>query len=201
MTDDQTPAEAPDGDEFLAAADAERIAELEAEVAALKDQALRALADAENTKRRVEREANDARAYAIQKFASSLFGVADNLERALMAKPQSEDLAIKNFVLGIEMTDKALQQAFDGNGLKRIAPARGEKFDPHKHQAMMEQDAPDVEPGSVLQVMQAGYELYGRNVRPAMVVVASKAAASPASANLYSQAEGEEAGGAVDAKA
>jgi len=201
MTDEQTPADAPDGDEFLAAADAERIAELEAEVAALKDQALRYAAEAENTKRRAERESNDARAYAIQRFATSLFGVADNLQRALMATPQGEDPTIKNFVLGIEMTEKALTQAFESNGLKRIEPKRGEKFDPHKHQAMMEQDAPDVEPGAVLQVMQAGYELQGRNVRPAMVVVASKAAAAPQAANPYAQTEGEDAGGSVDAKA
>jgi molecular chaperone GrpE len=204
MTDDQTPAADLDGpdaaDAFLADADTQRIAELEAEVAALKDQALRYAAEAENTKRRAEREANDARAYAIQKFATSLFGVADNLSRALMATPQGDDPAIKNFVLGIEMTEKALQQAFDGNGLKKISPARGEKFDPHKHQAMMEQDAPDVDPGSVLQVMQAGYELYGRNVRPAMVVVASKTAAAPAAANPYAGAE-DGAGGAVDTKA
>jgi len=201
MTDEQTPAEAPDGDEFLAAADAERIADLEAEVAALKDQALRYAADAENTKRRAERESNDARAYAIQKFATSLFGVADNLQRALMATPQGEDPTIKNFVLGIEMTEKALLQAFEGNGLKRIEPQRGEKFDPHKHQAMMEQDALDVDPGSVLQVMQSGYELYGRNVRPAMVIVASKASAGPAASNPYAQADSDGAGGAVDAKA
>jgi molecular chaperone GrpE len=201
MTDEQTPAVEDDGDEFLAAADAQRIAELEAEVAALKDQALRYLADAENTKRRAEREVNDSRAYAIQKFAQSLFGVADNLQRALMATPQSDDKVVKNFVLGIEMTEKALHQAFESNGVKRIEPARGEKFDPHKHQAMMEQDAPDVEPGSVLQVMQAGYELYGRNVRPAMVVTASKAAAAPAPANPYAQTGEDEAGGAIDAKA
>lgn len=198
MTDDQTPAnDQADADEFLAAADAERIEELEAEVAALKDQALRALADAENTKRRAEREANDARAYAIQKFAQSLFGVADTLERALLAKPQGEDPAIGNFVLGIEMTEKALQQAFEGNGLKKIAPAKGEKFDPHKHQAVMEQESAEVEAGAVLQVMQAGYELYGRNVRPAMVVVARRAAgASP-----YPQSADAAEGGALDTKA
>lgn len=201
MTDEQTPADSELGDEFLAAADAQRISELEAEVAALKDQALRYLADAENTKRRAEREVNDSRAYAIQKFAQSLFGVADNLQRALMAKPQGEDPAVKNFVLGIEMTEKALQTAFESNGVKRIEPQRGEKFDPHKHQAMMEQEASDVDPGSVLQVMQAGYELYGRNVRPAMVVTAAKGAAAAAAANPYVQAGEDEAGGAVDAKA
>jgi molecular chaperone GrpE len=200
MTDDQTPADdGLEGDEFLAAADAERIAELEAEVAQLKDQALRALADAENTKRRAEREANDARAYAIQKFAQALLGPADNLERALMAKPQGEDPVIRNFVLGIEMTEKALQQAFEGSGLKRIAPSKGEKFDPHKHQAMMEQETAEVEPGTVVQVMQAGYELYGRNVRPAMVVVAKKSPEA-AAANPYGQSDAPD-GAALDTRA
>lgn len=198
MTDDQTPANEVDGDEFLAAADAQRITELEAEIAALKDQSLRIAAEAENTKRRAERDANDARAYAIQKFAQSLLGVADNLSRALMATPKGGDPVVNNFVLGIEMTEKALAQAFESNGLKKIDPARGEKFDPHKHQAMMEQDAADVEPGGVIQVMQAGYDLYGRNIRPAMVVVASR---SSAAAQPYAPADGEGSGAAFDTKA
>src|SRR3954470_10146887 len=89
---------------------------LKAENAALKEQVLRYAADAENTKRRAEKEANDARAYAIQKFARDLLGVADNLARALAHEPaDTGDQAVKNFVLGIELTDKELQQAFERN--------------------------------------------------------------------------------------
>src|SRR6201996_8465597 len=141
------------------------LAKLMAENAALKDQALRYAAEAENTKRRAERESNDARAYAIQKFARDLLGVADNLARALAQEPaDGGDPAVKNFVLGVEMTEKELLGAFERNGLARIAPGRGEKFDPHKHQAMAEVPGTDVAPGGVVEVMQPGYELLGRLV-------------------------------------
>ena len=205
MSDDHTPDAA---DDFLAdAADAE-IAALRAEAAGLKEQALRYAAEAENTKRRAEREANDARAYAIQKFARDLLGVADNLARALAHHPtEIADPALKNFVVGVEMTEKELQSAFERNGLKRIAPARGDKFDPHQHQAMMEQPGLDVAPGGVIEVMQPGYELLGRLVRPAMVVVAAKGpgaqapAADGAPANPYAGGDDDEAGGSVDRRA
>lgn len=164
---------------------------LEAENASLKDQMLRIAAEAENTRRRAERESNDARAYAIQKFARDLLGVADNLSRALQHAPREDaDPAVKNLVVGLDMTEKELVQAFERNGLKRVDPARGDKFDPNLHQAMMEQPADDVVGGAVLQVMQTGYELMGRIVRPAMVVVASKgsgaASAAAASASATS---------------
>jgi molecular chaperone GrpE len=202
MTDDGTPADAPadsmsDGGEPT-------LEQLKAELAEWRDKALRAAADAENTRRRAERETNDARAYAIQRFARDLFQAADNLERALAAAPrESADAAVSNFVLGIEMTEKALQSAFERNGLKRISPARGDRFDPHLHQAMMEQDDAEVDPGAVAQTMQAGYELFGRVVRPAMVVVAAKRAGASegAGSNPYAQAGGAGAGGAVDTKA
>src|ERR1700757_4286988 len=139
MSDDKTPAretpkvfEAIDGGEDIEA--------LRAEIASLKEQVLRFAADAENTKRRAEREANDARAYAIQKFAKDLLGVADNLARATAHQPkESLDPAVKNFVTGVEMTEKELLAAFERNGLKRIHPQPGDKFDPHQHQAMAEQ--------------------------------------------------------------
>lgn len=204
MSDDQTPAE-----EFNEVADAavDEIIALKAEVQALKDQMLRVAADAENAKRRAEREANDARAFAIQKFGRDLLTVADTLDRALAAPV--DDPAVKNFVVGMEMTQKSLISAFENNGLKKIDPPKGEKFDPHQHQAMMEQAAPDVAAGGVIQVLQPGYELLGRLIRPAMVVVAAKgsgadlppaaAEAAPA-ANPYAVGDGE-AGGSVDTKA
>jgi molecular chaperone GrpE len=183
---------------------------LRAEIADLKEQVLRFAADAENTKRRAEREANDARAYAIQKFATELLTVADNLTSALAHEPKdATDPAVKNFMLGVEMTEKQLQGAFERNGLKRIAPSRGEKFDPHKHQAMAEAEGTEVAPGYIVEVMQVGYELLGRLVRPAMVVVAARAGAPPpekpktnGGQNPYADgAEDGEAGGSVDTRA
>ncbi len=207
MTDDTAPAPDQPGEADAITDDIGATFErLQAEAAEWRDKAMRAIAEAENTRRRAERENNDARAYAIQKFAKDLFAAADNLERALMAAPRdSADAAVSNFVLGIEMTEKALQSAFERNSLKKLEPAKGDKFDPHLHQAMMEQDDPTAEPGAVIQTMQPGYELFGRVVRPAMVVVAAKragaAAAEPASANPYGQANGSDPGGSVDTKA
>ena len=171
MSEDETATE-----EFNAVADAalDHMEALAAENASLKEQVLRFAADAENTKRRAEREANDARAYAIQKFARDLLTVADNLGRALTAPPANEDPAVKNFLVGVEMTEKALLSAFETNGLKRVDPTAGTKFDPHQHQAVMEQVSNEVGAGSVIQTLQPGYELLGRLVRPAMVVVAAK---------------------------
>ena len=201
MSDDQTPAE--DFNEVADAA-ADEIIALKAEVQALKDQVLRVAADAENTKRRAEREANDARAYAIQKFGRDLLAVADTLDRAL-ATPV-DDPAVKTFVVGMEMTHKSLMTAFENNGLRKIDPPRGEKFDPHQHQAMMEQPSAEVGAGGVIQGLQPGYELLGRLIRPAMVVVAAKGSTGePAvephpAANPYAPHD-DEAGGSVDTKA
>jgi len=207
MTDEQTPAE----DVAFEADDAsQEIEALKLEVAQLKEQALRYAAEAENTKRRAEREMNDARAYAIQKFGRDLLGVADNLARATAHSPkESTDAAVKNFIIGVEMTEKELLGAFERNGLKQIAPAKGEKFDPHLHQAVMEQPATDVAAGGVITVLQAGYELMGRLVRPAMVAVAAKGSTAPGAAepsgaaNPYAgaSADGEGSGGSFDTKA
>jgi molecular chaperone GrpE len=203
MSEDTTPA--PDTATPDAEAADDTFEALRAETAALKEQLMRYAAEAENTKRRAEREANDARAYAIQKFARDLLGVADNLSRALAAQPaDAGDSAVKNFVVGVEMTEKELQGAFERNGLKKIDPAKGEKFDPHKHQAMMEQPGSDVAPGGVIQVLQPGYELLGRLVRPAMVVVAAKAPGAPPEGggqNPYAANDEGSGGGSVDTRA
>ena len=206
MTDEQTPA---DDMPFEADDAAQEIEALKLEVAQLKEQALRYAAEAENTKRRAEREMNDARAYAIQKFARDLLGAADNLARATAHSPrESADPVVKNFVIGVEMTEKELQGAFERNGLKKIDPAKGEKFDPHLHQAVTEQPSTEIAAGGVLSVLQAGYELMGRLVRPAMVAVAAKGSTGPASpdsaaapANPYAGAEADSSGGTFDAKA
>lgn len=156
---------------------------LKAQIAALKDQALRYAADAENTRRRAEREINDARAYAISRFAKDLLGVADNLAPALEHAPKDDaDPSARSLAIGLEMTQKELLSAFERNGLTPIAPDSGTKFDPHQHQAVMEQDSQGVPAGSVVKILQNGYELFGRVVRPAMVVVASKTSAPGADA-------------------
>ena len=180
------------------------IAELEAENAALKEQVLRYAAEVDNTKRRAEREANDARAFGIQKFAKDLLGAADNLGRALGSAPPDEaDQVVSAFVTGVEMTHKALHDAFERNGLKKVDPQPGEKFDPHLHQAVMEIPA-SVAAGTVASTLQPGYELFGRTVRAAMVAVAAKGSGDGAAAapphNPYARPEDHE-GEAVDTKA
>jgi len=203
MSDDTTPPD--EADEFIEAATANETEALKAEVAELREKMLRVAADAENAKRRAERDANDARAYAIQKFARDLLGVADNLQRAMQHAPRdAEDPLVKNLAIGLEMTEKELVAAFERNGLKRLDPERGAKFDPHQHQAVMEQPADDVPGGSVLQVLQSGYDLFGRVIRPAMVAVSAKspgAAADVPPANPYAQASDPGAGSEVDHKA
>jgi len=164
-----------------------------------KDRALRVAADMENLKRRAETQQNDARAFAIQRFAKDLLGVADNLERALMAAPKDSEGATAGLVTGLELTQKALLQAFDTNGLKRVAPGPGDAFNPHLHQAMMEQPSDTVPGGTVIQTMQSGFELFGRTVRPAMVVVAAKGSGGQA-ANPYGAAPASD-GQAFDGKA
>jgi molecular chaperone GrpE len=201
MSEDDMPADfEADGDESNA-----NIDKLLAEIQGLKEQVLRYAADAENTKRRAEREMNDARAYAITKFARDLLGAADIFDRALAAAPTDAEGPMKNFIVGVEMTAKELQSAFEKNGLKKVHPPQGEKFDPHKHQAMMEQPGTDVEPGGVIQVLQPGYELLGRLVRPAMVVVAAKTAGGgpkpDGGANPYGSGDEADSGGSVDTRA
>lgn len=164
-----------------------------------KDRALRAVAEAENTKKRAELSNNDARAYAIQKFARDLLGVADNLERALAAAPRDADAGEAGLVTGLELTQKSLLQAFESNNLKRVAPEPGEAFDPHLHQAMMEQPSDSVQGGQVIQTLQPGYALFGRTVRPAMVVVAAKGSGAAAGNAAYVTAGAT--GGNFDGKA
>jgi molecular chaperone GrpE len=210
MSDDETPArgQEPEADAAAEAPETpEDLDSLRAEVASLKDQMLRVAADADNTKRRAEREANDSRAYAIQKFARDLLGVADNLQRAMQHAPKDAgDPLVKNLAIGLEMTEKELMAVFERNGLKKIEPTRGAKFDPHQHQAVQEQPAADVGAGGVLQVIQPGYELFGRLVRPAMVIVAARGSsgaegAQQPSQNPYGAAGEAGAGASVDTKA
>ena len=153
---------------------ADAIEKLAAENAQLKDQALRAMAEAENTRRRFQREKDDATRYGIAGFARDLLEIADNLQRAIDAAPEAEladhPLA-KQLSVGVSMTEKMLADAFAKHGISRIDPA-GEKFDPNFHQAMFEVPDPSRPPGTVVQVVQVGYVLHGRLLRPAMVGIA-----------------------------
>jgi molecular chaperone GrpE len=145
------------------------------EAAELKDRLLRALAEMENLRKRTEREVADARQYGIASFARDILGVADNFRRALdTVTPElraSADSAIASFVSGVELTERELLKTLEKNGIRRIEPL-GEKFDPNLHQAMYEVPDPSVPSGSVVQVIQPGYVIGERILRPAMVAVA-----------------------------
>lgn len=173
-TETNTAAATPANDQAAESADATaRIAALEAEFAGHKDQMLRALAEAENVKRRAQKEAEDGRRFAVSTFARDLLAVADNLGRALQAIPPEKRAGgeMATLFAGIEMTERELASAFERHGIKPVDP-KGERFDPNLHQAMFEVEDANVSPGTVLQVMARGYTLHGRLLRPAMVGVA-----------------------------
>jgi molecular chaperone GrpE len=156
-----------------APASTDRAAQLEAEVASLKDQVLRALAEAENTRRRAQREIEDNNKYAVTNFAREMLPVADNLRRALEAIPaeaRAADAALAQFATGVELTERELLNALDRFHIKRVDPL-GQPFDHNLHQAVVQVDAPDKPAGTVMQVLQPGYTLHGRLLRPAMVAV------------------------------
>ena len=141
---------------------------------ALKDQALRALAEVENMRRRTEREVSQSRKYGHAGFARDLLAVVDNLGRAVDALPENRsdlDETMTNLVIGVEMIQKEIHAVLERHGITRIDPL-GEKFDYDRHQAMFEIEQADVEPGVVVQVAQPGWTLHDRLLTPAMVGVA-----------------------------
>ncbi|MCZ4295945.1 nucleotide exchange factor GrpE [Vibrio sinaloensis] len=142
----------------------------EAKVKEQQDSVLRAKAEVENMRRRTETEIDKARKYALNKFAEELLPVIDNLERAIQAA-DTENEVIKPLLEGVELTHKTFVDTVSKFGLKEINP-EGETFNPELHQAMSIQESPDHESNTVMFVMQKGYELNGRVVRPAMVMVA-----------------------------
>jgi molecular chaperone GrpE len=161
-----------------AGADTPDLAALQAELAKARDDMLRALADAENTRRRAERQAADARLYAIDRFAADLLPVADTLTRALQAAPrETSDEALRNLITGLELTERSLLDAFARHGLRRVG-AKGDAFDPNLHQAVAQ--APGDQPaGAIQEVMQPGYVLGDRTLRAAMVLVSAGSAGAP----------------------
>lgn len=161
--------------EAMARALAAMLEEKEAEIAALKDQALRALAETENTRRRGERELQDMSKYAVTGFARDLVNVLENLQRAVDNIPadlKETQPAVANLAVGVEMTLKELLGIFNRQGIQRIDPM-GQKFDHNFHQAVAQIDTPDAQAGTVVQVLQAGYVIHDRLLRPAMVGVAA----------------------------
>jgi molecular chaperone GrpE len=153
----------------------EEIIALKEEVAASKDRLLRYAAEAENTKKRLEREKAEATLYAASNFARDLLAVADSLSRALAAVPEEEreiiDDVMKKFLDGIEMTERELLNVFQRNNIRKIE-AVGQKFDPNYHQAMFEIPTSEKPPGTVMQEVQTGYAVGERCLRPSLVGVA-----------------------------
>ncbi len=153
---------------------AAKIAELEKKLAEMKDQALRALAEAENTRRRGERERQDTAKFAVGSFAKDLLNVADNLRRALNSitpEAREKNPELKNIYVGVEATERELLRAFDTQKIKKLEPLN-QKFDPNLHEVLFENDAPDKAPGTVIQVIEPGYTIHERLLRPARVGVA-----------------------------
>ena len=160
----------------------EALAAARAEAAQMKDQLLRAMAETENTRRRAQRERDDAQKYGISNFAREVLAVADNLRRALEAIPAEtlqSDEALKTLYDGVAATERQLEAALGKQQIQRIWP-EGERFDSNFHQAMFEVPDSGKPAGTVVQVLQAGYKIHDRLLRPALVGVAK---GSPAAAN------------------
>jgi molecular chaperone GrpE len=157
-----------------AEAEAAGPAELEAEIAQLKDQLLRALAETENLRRRGQREREETQRYAPAPLIRDLLGVADNLRRAIESVPGEAvagDEALRALLDGVEMTERELKTIFERHDIVKIDPV-GERLDPHRHEAMFEVPDPDSPEGTIVQVVQVGYMLHDRLLRPARVGVA-----------------------------
>lgn len=157
----------------------DEIARLREELEQASDSALRAQAEAQNAKRRAEQEVERARKYALERFVGELLPVVDNLERALESASGDEEV-VKPIAEGVELTLKSFQNALQKYNVEAVDP-QGEPFDPQLHQAMSQVENPDVEPNTVIAVMQKGYTLNGRLVRPAMVMVSKQAAGASGS--------------------
>src|ERR1700727_3632354 len=155
---------------------------LEREHAEMKDRLLRTLAEMENLRKRTDREVADSRLYGVTSFARDMLGVADNMRRALEAVSTelraSAEPGVKALIDGVELTERELLKALEKNGVRQFSP-RGEKFDPNVHQAMYEVPDPAVPAGSVVQVMQPGYMIGERVLRPALVAGAKGGPQAP----------------------
>ena len=162
------------------------------EAADARDKMLRTLAEMENLRKRTAKEVSDARAYGISGFARDVLDIADNLQRALDALPHevkaNADPGLTALIEGVELTERSLLNALEKHGVKKLDP-QGQKFDPNFHQAMYEVPDPSVPSGTVVQIMQAGYTIGDRVLRPALVGVA-KGGAKPAPAANNNESSG-----------
>ncbi|BCW86913.1 Protein GrpE [Alphaproteobacteria bacterium SO-S41] len=178
MTDDYSDDQQPLDEQTIAAG---LLAEMQGEIDRLNGERLRALADAENARKRAEKAVQDEKAYGASKFARDLLSVADNLRRAIDTSVQAakDDPAVANLLTGVELTEKELLGALEKNGIKRLEP-KGQKFDPNFHQAIAEVPNTGQPHGTVVDVVQAGYMIADRLLRAAMVVVAKGEPLRPA---------------------
>lgn len=177
---------------------AAEVGRLQAQLKDANERILRAHADMDNLRKRMEREREDTAKYAITKFACDIVGVSDNFQRAITSVPAdaaAADTALKTLIEGVTMTESEFLKVLERHGVKRIDPL-GQPFSPHQHQAMMEREDASVPAGTIVQVFQAGYVIDERVIRPAMVVVARGGAKAPKpAANGNGEAPG--AGGAA----
>jgi molecular chaperone GrpE len=178
-----TPGE-PQAQSAADAAPADPMAVLAKEAADMKDRLLRTLADMENLRRRTEKEVADARTYGITNFARDILAVADNMDRALKALDaeirEKADAGVKALLDGVELTERELLKVMEKHGIAKLEP-QGQKFDPNLHQAMFEVPDPSVPAGTVVQVVQPGYTIGGRVLRPALVAIAKGGPKAPPS--------------------
>lgn len=165
----------PDAEEI----EADEASALRAEVADLKDRLLRSLAEAENLRKRAERERRDAEVYGATRLARDLLGVHDNFDRALGNVTDAVREAAPGLIEGIELTQRGLLSAFEKNKIVKITPAAGDRFDPKLHQAMFEAPVPGTKAGDIIQVMGEGFMIGERLLRPAQVGVSSGGPAVP----------------------
>lgn len=195
---DETAEEAAAPEPAEAEDDAARAARLEAEVGELRDQLLRALAETENQRRRSQREREEAVRYAAAPLLRDLLAVADNLQRALDSVPEDtadQNGALKTLLEGVQLTQRELQTVFERHGIVKLDPL-GERLDPHRHEAMFEVPDPDQPSGTIVQVVQSGYLLHDRLLRPARVGVAKGGPAAKAAGS--GEEADEKAAGAAD---
>jgi len=165
------------------------LAALQAELTEARDRMLRAMAETDNIRKRAERMQIDTTKFAVAGFARDLLDVADNLRRAIDAVPADKretDETIKNLLAGIEATERVMLSAFEKNGVRKVAPASG-KFDPNHHEAMFEADVPGKRQGEIIQLIEPGYVIHDRLLRPARVGVAKGDPAMPTAHSLDEQ--------------
>ncbi len=169
----ETAEDASDSADSQDSGDAAPETSAEEEIAGLKDRLLRSLADMENLRRRAQKEREEALKYGAANFARDMLGVADNLSRALTCLPEEKEVLppeMTSFIEGVDLTQRGLLSALERHGIEKIEPM-GARFDPQFHEAMYEQPTAEADPGTVVNVLEIGYTIHGRLLRPAKVAV------------------------------